>query len=109
MSTAGRPFRSARLSVSWGFFFRVKSGARVPGDRTMEDLLCSEARNWLYRAYPSNGLTRALGVLLLTTLGVRSLPAVQSDTLPKPNTPLAVGQIMGLNVLINRFDAVVRH
>src|SRR5256884_6499180 len=35
----GRPFRSARLSVSLGLLLSVKSGAFVPGDRIMGDLL----------------------------------------------------------------------
>lgn len=34
---------------------------------------------------------------------------MQSDTLPKANALMAVGQIVGVNVLVNRFDAVVQH
>ena len=34
---------------------------------------------------------------------------MQSDTLPRANALLAVGQVAAMNVLINRFDAVVRH
>ena len=34
---------------------------------------------------------------------------MQSDTLPKASPLMAVGQIVGVNVLVNRFDAMVRH